>query len=152
MTFFGRSIPSGGARILGWSAVGIGACVVLALLGSLLWRLLHPPISPLTDDDDPRSAIQLEVVNSSGRQGAGKTALEFFRKRGFDVVEISTSSDRPRRSVVVDRVGDRQSALKVARVLGIADTLVSSEIDSMRFLKASVILGSDLDKLEPFRE
>lgn len=152
MKIFGRSFGGGGARLVGWSIVGVGACAVLVLVGSLVWRLFHPPISPLTDENDPRSAIQLEVVNASGRKGAGKATLDFFRKRGFDVVEISTSDERPRRTTVIDRVGDRQSALKVAKVLGIADSMVVAEIDSLRFLKASVILGSDLDKLEPFRD
>ena len=152
MKIFGRSFGRGGARFVGWSFVGLGACAVLVLAGSLVWRLFNPPISPLTNENDPRSAIQLEVVNASGRKGAGKSTLDFFRKRGFDVVEISTSDDRPRKSSVIDRVGDRQSALKVAKILGVADSLVVAEIDSMRFLKASVVLGSDIDKLEPFRD
>ncbi len=152
MRIFGRSFDAAGARLVGWTFVGVGACAVLVLVGSLVWRLFHPPISPLTDENDPRSAIQLEVVNASGRKGAGKATLDFFRKRGFDVVEITTSDERPQRSSVIDRVGDRQSALKVSKVLGVADSMVVAEIDSMRFLKASVVLGSDIDKLEPFRD
>jgi hypothetical protein len=152
MNFIRRYMPQGITKIVGWSAVVLVAAATLGLLGSLVWRVLHPPVSPLANEDDPRSAIQLEVVNASGRKGAGKVALDFYRKRGFDVVEISTFAENLRRSRVVDRVGDRQSALKVAKVIGIADTLVTAEIDSLRFLKASVILGSDLDKLEPFRD
>ena len=152
MKVFGRSLPTGAARIAGWIVIGAAALATVILLGSFIWRMLHPPVSPLANEDDPRSAIQLEVVNASGRKGAGKVVLDFFRQRGFDVVEITTSLDRPKRSTVVDRVGDRQSALKVASVVGIADTLVVAEIDSMRFLKASIILGADIDKLEPFRD
>jgi hypothetical protein len=114
--------------------------------------LANPPISPLANEEDPRSTIQIEIVNASGRKGAGKRALDYFRKRGFDVVEISSSTDRPRRSTVIDRMGDKQSALKVASALGIPDSLVVSGIDSLRFLRASVVLGSDLDKLTAFSE
>jgi hypothetical protein len=47
-------------------------------------------------------------------------------------------------------VGDRQSALKIAHILGIPDSLVVSQIDSMLFVRASVILGNDLTNLQPF--
>jgi hypothetical protein len=139
-------------KLSGWAAVAIVALIVVGMLGSLAWRLANPPISPLANEEDPRSTIQIEIVNASGRKGAGKRALDYFRKRGFDVVEISSSTDRPRRSTVIDRMGDKQSALKVASALGIPDSLVVSGIDSLRFLRASVVLGSDLDKLTAFSE
>ena len=139
-------------KIAGWATVAVTGLMVLGLLGSLVWRIANPPISALANEDDPRSAIQIEVVNASGRQGAGKRAMDFYRKRGFDVVEISSSSDRPKRSMVIDRLGDKQSALKVAASIGIADSLVVSGVDSLRFLRASVVLGADLDKLKAFEE
>ncbi len=139
-------------KLSGWTAVAVVALIVVGMLGSLAWRLAHPPISPLANEEDPRSTIQIEIVNASGRKGAGKRALDYFRKRGFDVVEISSSADRPRHSSVIDRMGDKQSALKVASALGIADSLVVSGIDSLRFLRASVVLGGDIDKLTAFSE
>ena len=54
--------------------------------------------------------------------------------------------------MVIDRIGDRQSALKVAHSIGIADSLVISGVDSLRFLRASVILGKDVDQLAAFSE
>ncbi len=128
------------------------AILVAGMIGSLVWRMAHPPVSPLANEEDPRSTIQIEIVNASGRKGAGKRALDHFRKRGFDVVEISSTTERPRRSTVIDRLGDKQSALKVASAIGIPDSLVVSGIDSMRFLRASVVLGSDLDQLSAFVE
>ena len=139
-------------KLISGIAVSVIGLVVIGMLVSVGWRITHPPISALTNEDDPKSAIQIEVVNASGRQGAGKRALDFYRKRGFDVVEISTSPDRPRRSTVIDRLGDKYSALKVAAAIGIADSLVVSGIDSMRFLRASVVLGGDIDKLSAFAE
>ena len=96
--------------------------------------------------------IQVEVVNASGRSGAGRQVMEFLRQRGFDVVEIGNDTSRPRRSSVIDRVGDRTSARKVAQSLGIADSLITTDLDSMRFLQSSIIIGADLDNLEPFAE
>ncbi|MBK6290219.1 MAG: LytR C-terminal domain-containing protein [Candidatus Kapabacteria bacterium] len=133
-----------------WVLIAALGVVVVAFLGSLVWRLINPPVSPLVNEDDPRSTIQVDVVNASGRQGAGRHTLEFLRERGFDVVEISSTGDRPKRSLVIDRMGDKVSARKIANALGIADTLIVTEIDSMRFVRATIMLGSDIDKLEPF--
>ncbi|MBK7411636.1 MAG: LytR C-terminal domain-containing protein [Ignavibacteria bacterium] len=133
-----------------WVLIAALGVVVVAFLGSLVWRLINPPVSPLVNEDDPRSTIQVDVVNASGRQGAGRHTLEFLRERGFDVVKISSTGDRPKRSLVIDRMGDKVSARKIANALGIADTLIVTEIDSMRFVRATIMLGSDIDKLEPF--
>jgi hypothetical protein len=131
--------------------ITLGVVVVVAI-ASLVWRFVNPPVSPLANEDDPRSVIQVEVVNASGRSGAGRQVMEFLRQRGFDVVEIGNDTARPRRSSVIDRVGDRTSARKVAQSLGIADSLITTDLDSMRFLQSSIIIGADLDNLEPFAE
>ncbi|HLP28384.1 MAG TPA: LytR C-terminal domain-containing protein [Candidatus Didemnitutus sp.] len=133
-----------------WVLIAVLGAVVVVFLGSLVWRLINPPVSPLVNEDDPRSTIQVDVVNASGRQGAGRHTLEFLRERGFDVVEISSASDRPKRSLVIDRMGDKVSARKIANAMGIADTLISTDIDSMRFVRATILLGADIDNLEPF--
>jgi hypothetical protein len=126
--------------------------VVIVAIASLVWRFVNPPVSPLANEEDPRSVIQVEVVNASGRSGAGRQVMEFLRQRGFDVVEIGNDTARHRRSSVIDRVGDRTSARKVAQSLGIADSLITTDLDSMRFLQSSIIIGADLDNLEPFAE
>ena len=133
-----------------WIALGAAGLVVLVFLGSFVWRMLNPPILPYVESEGPMAVIQVDVRNASGKNRAGRSAMAFLRERGFDVVEISTSPEQVDSSMVIDRVGDRTSALKVARSLGIADTLVVSEIDSMLFVRASVILGNDLQKLTPF--
>jgi hypothetical protein len=135
-----------------WVIIGASTLVVLLFLGSFIWRMLHPPILPYVESEGTERVIQLDVVNASGINGAGRRALEFFRERGFDVVEISTSSNEIDSSYVVDRVGDRASALKVARVFGIADSLVRTEIDSMLFVHASVVLGKNVPSLQPTTE
>ena len=135
-----------------WVAIGAAAIIVLVFLGSFIWRLLHPPILPYVETEGLDHVIQIDIVNAARRNGAGRQTMVFYRERGFDVVELSTASYEADTSHVIDRVGDRASALKVARIIGIADSLVFTDIDSMLFVRASVILGKDLDKLEPFVE
>jgi len=135
-----------------WILIGILGTVVLVFLGSLVWRLVNPPVVPLVNEEDPRSVIQVDVVNASGRNGAGRTVLRYLRSRGFDVVEISSTADRPKRSSILDRMGDKVSAHKIAVAMGIPDSCITTEIDSMLFVRATVVLGSDIDALEPFQD
>jgi len=124
--------------------------VVLLFLVSFVWRMLNPPITPFVESAASETVIQLDVVNASGRNGAGRETMMYLRERGFDVVEMSTAAALQKKTIVIDRMGDRQSALKVARVLGVSDSLVISQIDSMLFVRASIVLGKDLETLQPF--
>ncbi|NQW29231.1 MAG: LytR C-terminal domain-containing protein [Ignavibacteria bacterium] len=137
-------------KIWPWVVIGVLGTVVLVFLGSLVWRMVNPPIVPYVELEGPRSVIQLTISNSSGVTGVARKTLNYLRERGFDVVELSTAPDTVKLSRVIDRVGDRISAMKVAKVLGISDTLVVSDIDSMLFVRVSVILGSDVKTLSPF--
>jgi hypothetical protein len=52
--------------------------------------------------------------------------------------------------MIIDRVGDFASAKKVAKALGIADSLVTTKIDSTLFVRTTIVLGQDYPKLLPF--
>lgn len=133
-----------------WVFIGVFGLGVAVLLVSFVSRMFNPPVSALVAQDGPPTVIQVEIVNAAGRPGAGRHTMTFLRERGFDVVDISSGEALQAQSSVIDRLGDRTSALAVAKVLGIADTLVISDIDSMRFIRASVILGADCAQLTPF--
>ncbi|MBN9399191.1 MAG: LytR C-terminal domain-containing protein ['Candidatus Kapabacteria' thiocyanatum] len=139
-----------------WVLIGLLGLVVIVLLGSFVWRLFNPPVTPFVEGDGngagQRQVIQVNIVNASRVDGAAQRAMAFLRERGFDVVEISSDPATAQRSHVIDRLGDRLSAEKVASVLGIADTLVVSDIDSMMFVRASVVLGTDLESLPLFND
>lgn len=137
-----------------WIGIGIGmlAVIVVALGASFVVRILNPPLVPIVQEGGKEIQIQVEIVNASGVQGAGKKVMKWLRSRGFDVVEISTADSLVATSMVIDRVGDRASALSVAKAVTIPDTLVLSNIDSMRFVRASVVLGRNIHTLDPFSE
>lgn len=137
-----------------WIVIGVLAIVVVAFGYAFVHRLLHPPVSPFVEGPDGATStvIQCDVVNASGTDGAGRQIMAYLRERGFDVVELSTATERQRRTVVLDRLGDRPSAIALARCLGLPDSLVESRIDSMLFVRASVVLGSDVRTLAPFQE
>lgn len=133
-----------------WALIGVLGLAVAVLLGSFVSRMFNPPVSALVEHDGPPTVIQVDIVNAAGMPGAGRQTMTYLRERGFDVVDISSATSPRAQSAVIDRLGDRTSALAIARVLGIADTLVISDIDSMMFIRASVILGKDYAQLNPF--
>jgi len=139
-------------RFWPWILVIIAGLVVVVFLGSFVWRMLNPPVQPYVESDGQITVIQVNVVNASGRNGAGRQVLEYLRERGFDVVELASSSTLQDSTAIIDRIGDRASALKIASVLGVPDSLVVTGIDSMMFVHASVVLGTDLTTLKPFEE
>jgi len=134
--------------------------IVLVLVVSLLafamvTRFLNPPVSPLVESSVEQGTpivIQCDIVNASRTDGAGRVAMKFLRERGFDVVDVTSDEPTRKATHVLDRVGDRQSARQVARALGIADTLVLSRIDSMLFVRATVVLGTDVMSILPFKD
>ena len=148
-----RPVRNRRRAVMAWIMIGSLAGVVAVFGVAVVWRLLHPPVTPFVETAaGARTVIQCEIVNASGVQGVGRRALSYLRERGFDVVELSTSPVVQPTSHVLDRLGDRQSCVKLAGVLGIADSLVEPSIDSMLFVRASVVLGSDVRTLTPFVE
>jgi predicted RecB family endonuclease len=72
---------------------------------------------------------------------------ERLRRGGMDVVYVGNagSFDHPR-TLVVDRIGCGECAQAVADELGVR--IVTVEIDSLRLVEVTVILGHDLGTSE----
>jgi hypothetical protein len=135
----------------GLLVLGLG---VMVLLYAFVTRTTTPRSNPsrvaqATELIGP--VIQVEVRNGAGVDHLAKRTTRFLRDRGFDVVEVGNyGSFTQEHSVVIDRVGDLESARKVARALDIPDDRVKQEIRTEVYLDASVILGKDYHTLRPF--
>ncbi len=132
--------------ILVLSGVGI-------LLGFSLtqWGRETPEVGPPSSIPGDRGRVRVEVLNGGGVAGAAWDATQALRDRGFDVVlygNAGTYSDDP--SVVMDRVGELETARSVADALGIPQ--LRSEPDSTLFVDVTVRLGPDWTGLQPMAE
>lgn len=141
-------------KLLLLSILGI---VTIYLLYVLIDKVfLNPPISAIVPLEKRRTVsdvyIQINIVNATGIQGLAKKATNYFRDRGFDVVEISTSDSLERNSYVIDHLSDTISARNVAYALGLSDSAVRHDYDSNLYLRASVVLGKNYQTLKPFKQ
>ena len=141
-------------KILLLSIMGI---VTLYLLYILIDKVfLHPPVTAIVPIDKRIKVsdvyIQLNVINASGQQGIAKKTMNYYRERGFDVVEISTADTLSDISYVIDHLSDTVSARNVAYAIGLSDSTIKHDYDTTLYLRASVVIGTDYFKLKPFQE
>ena len=96
--------------------------------------------------------IQVSVRNGCGVSGLAGDLTQYLRKNGFDVVEVGdhTSFDEEQ-SIVYDRIGDLESAKKLAAAVGIPEERVIQDIDQEEYLDATIIIGKDYETLTPFK-
>lgn len=124
------------------------------LLSSFVYHnFVVKEITPLIDnelDDNFNNTIQLNILNGCGEPGLAAKLKEYFRKREFDVVEIGNFKYEVDKSIVIDRIGDMRSAYKVAQSIGIADSMVTKNIDSTMYLRTTLVIGKDWKNLEAF--
>lgn len=124
------------------------------LLSSFVYHnFVVKEITPLIDnelDDNFNNTIQLNILNGCGEPGLAAKLKEYFRKREFDVVEIGNFKYEVDKSLVIDRIGDMRSAYKVAQSIGIADSMVTKNIDSTMYLRTTLVIGKDWKNLEAF--
>ena len=133
-------------------ALGVVLLLTLALVYALGVRFLAPQISldRLTPGGGPETAdiVQVEVLNGAGVPGLARQATLYLRDHGFDVVNVGNAAPAAT-SHVLDRVGDPQSAARVADALGLDSDAVRADSGAY-FLDCTIILGRDYARLLPF--
>jgi hypothetical protein len=147
----GAGKGAGGGRLqtlaLFVTLLAVGA--LLASLGYGIWQHFHPPAAaPLAAGPAPRQTqapagrVRVQVLNATRTHGLARVATDVLRDRGFDVVETGNgrgfSADS---SLVLDRVGNLETARQAADALGI--THVETRRDDNLLLDVTVVLGSD---------
>lgn len=136
---------------IGLLVFGIGAVI-------LLYSLVTRQFMPRSDAARGEAAselvgeiIQIEVRNGCGISGLAAETTKFLRQKGFDVVEVGDYDVFDiEESKVIDRIGDMESARKVAAALGLPEDRVVQEIKEEYYLDASVIIGKDYAIMRPF--
>ena len=127
--------------------------VLLLTVGYLSYAYISrgansPP--PPAEQPKAQKVIQLDVLNGSGARGVAAKFMNYLRGHGFDVVEMKNYklSNSPR-TLVVDRVGNRAAAQRIASSLGVSEKNVIQQLNPDYFVDVSVIIGGDYSSLQP---
>ncbi|MDQ3021405.1 MAG: LytR C-terminal domain-containing protein [Bacteroidota bacterium] len=103
--------------------------------------------------NQPNLSIQLDVQNGTNENGAASRITEYLRKNGVDVVEMGNYKSKDiERTLVIDRVGDKNKSKKVAAVLGVNEKNIIEQMNNSLYLDVTVVIGKDYKDLKPFLE
>ncbi len=119
------------------------------VLGAAAWVLdarrvsRNPLTAVLPRREGPRAPanvrIRVQVLNTTRTRGLARRATRLLRDRGFDVVEVGTTTPTIDTTLVLDRSGHAAWAATVAEVLPPARAVARP--DSSRYLDVTVLLG-----------
>lgn len=150
-------MPDARGRLGGFllnAGLALGGVLALVLLYALATRAFSPAASPVRQANPAQllgDIVQVEVLNGCGEPGLAGRVTRFLRDHNFDVVSSGNYVDfEQERSLVIDRVGNREAALSVAAILGIDEAYVREDIGPDPYHDASVVLGRDYRSLRPF--
>jgi len=134
--------------------------VIIVLLTGLIIFMSYSLFTKITtlasgDDEEDENKlpgiIQLEVMNGCGITGVAEKFTNYLRQNNFDVVQVGNyKSFDIDNTLVVDRTGNKNNALRVAEVLGIDSKNVIQQINNDYFLDVSLIIGKDFNRLNPY--
>jgi hypothetical protein len=133
--------------------IAVLAVAVLYFSYSLLARnILHPPVDSKKREGGSVRAIQLDLLNGCGVNGAAATFTAYLRARGYDVVEMKNyKTFDVSESLVIARTGNLETAQKVAYALGVKEKNIIQQLNPNFFVDVSVVIGKDFDALKPYQ-
>jgi hypothetical protein len=104
-------------------------------------------------NDTTHSPFQINVLNGCGINGLGTKMTAFCRQSGYDVVEMGNyKTFDVEHSIVIDRSGKMQEAVRLAAILGIPKGNVVQQFSNDQMVSASVVIGKDFQSLTPWKQ
>lgn len=123
--------------------------LVVLVLGGASWvlharQVVRSPLSSvLPRGTGPRAPegvrVRVQVLNTTKTRGLARRATRLLRDRGFDVVEIGTTTPMLDTTLVLDRSGHAEWSATVAAILEPARAVARP--DSSRYLDVTVLIG-----------
>ncbi len=127
--------------------------MVIVYMAYSIFIKLHKVEKPVIDNGFsgvPSEIIQAEVLNGCGMSGLADRFTDYLRNQNVDVVNSGNYfTFDVKETLVIDRIGNRANAEKIASLLGVKKKNVIQQINEEYFLDVSVVIGKDYFKLKP---
>ena len=96
--------------------------------------------------------ITVEVLNGTSEKHIATKIREFLLRNGIDVIESGNyKTSDVEKTMVIDRINDRQKAAKVALILGLPEERISSVQNDKLYSDVSIVIGKDYKNLALFK-
>ena len=136
----------------------LGIIIVYMLYSIITKALLKKSEDEYSSTQKPAAdIIQMEVLNGCGVDGVAQKFTDYLRKDNFDVVNVSNyilnniMVNDISHTLVIDRIGNKANAVKVADELGVKKEFIVEQINNSYFLDVTLIIGRDFNQLKPFK-
>lgn len=133
------------------SLISLLSIIVIFLSYSLYLKIQSISHDKNYNDKEAASAIiQIEVLNGCGVDGIAAKFTDYLRQRDFDVVQVGNyASSNIEESMIIDRIGNKANAEKLAETLGLNKQNIIQQLNKDYFLDLTLVIGKDYNKLEP---
>ena len=97
--------------------------------------------------------LQIEILNGCGVDGVADIFTRYLRKKALDVVKTDNyESYNVLRTVVIERQGNMENGIQIAKALGLGEDRVLQEVNATYLIDATIIIGKDFRQLSTWKE
>jgi len=129
--------------------------VIIYLSYSIFIKLTKEPAIGLSaiKKEAPSDIIQVEVMNGCGVNGIADRFTDYLRDYNVDVVKIGNYiQSNIDETIVIDRIGNKANAEKVAEILGVLKGNAITQLNDDYFVDVTVVIGRDYFKQTPIKK
>ena len=129
--------------------------VIIYLSYSIFIKLTIEPAIDLSSikKETPSDIIQVEVMNGCGVNGIADRFTDYLRDYNVDVVKIGNYiQSNIDETIVIDRIGNKANADKVAEILGVLKGNAITQLNDDYFVDVTVVIGRDYFKQTPIKK
>jgi hypothetical protein len=145
-----KSRPDAGRRrwdLSGW------AIIILLVVVAVFFYSFYRRSAVVSEQDLSPLPLRIQILNGCGEKGITELVEKRLRTGAEEVIYHVVDRDNAQsfgfpQTLVVDRAGNREAALKLARLLGVEPRNIITQklADNVQDLDFTIVVGADFEK------